>query len=382
MERLHLKSIKIEEYGKNRSFTNFHLPKASINNFHLFIGDNAQGKSRFFRTLAFIKELFSNERRKILTEFIADFEFMSESEKGKGQLIEYQLQILPASEENYYSETIKRENKVFLSTKDKKLFNEKTGEHISNFFVPKNTPAVVAIDDTEFGTIQAIRGFFKRMLFIDATKMKSISMASTATAVSSDGQNLSNVLENWRDQYPKIYKEVVDDFKACFKMIKGVVLVNQTIQGNLKTIILAMSEKNVENQIMLNDWSDGMFRLLWLLCAPKTPFKFDDKVLPPSLICVDEIENGLDYKTLKFVTQYLQDYSDDMQLFMSSHSPVISDFIHPKYWKIVKRNGPKVNLMAPPEKEQKLDEQLELFKHRHWDFYAKHISNSKLYVVK
>ena len=122
--------------------------------------------------------------------------------------------------------------------------------------------------------------------------------------------------------------------------------------------------------------------MLCLLCLPKTVFNLTGKLDAPSLIAVDEIENGLDFKTLKFIIQYFLDYSDESQILLSTHSPLVCDFVHPNEWRVVKRNGTTVKVKHPPEVEKQLDEQLELFKNRHWEFYSKHISNSRLYRVK
>ena len=107
-----------------------------------------------------------------------------------------------------------------------------------------------------------------------------------------------------------------------------------------------------------------------------------ESVFPPSLILIDEIENGLDFKTLKYIIKYYEEYSDDSQVIMSSHSPLVCDFVSPTKWIIVRKIGNELRFIAPHDVENDLNSQLDIFKQKHWDFYLKHISNSRLYKVE
>jgi predicted ATPase len=50
----------------------------------------------------------------------------------------------------------------------------------------------------------------------------------------------------------------------------------------------------------------------------------------PSLIAIEEIENGLDPWTLQFVFQALRDAADDgVQIILTTHSPFLLDHVHP-----------------------------------------------------
>ena len=122
--------------------------------------------------------------------------------------------------------------------------------------------------------------------------------------------------------------------------------------------------------------------MLHLLMSAKAPFVIDGKIKLPSVILIDEIENGLDFKTLKYVVNYLKDCSEDSQIIMSSHSPLVCDFVNPNDWVVARRKGSKINYLSPKYIEKNLNADLELFKFKHWEFYTKHISNSKIYRVK
>ena len=149
----------------------------------------------------------------------------------------------------------------------------------------------------------------------------------------------------------------------------------------MKADLLTFEEENIDKMILQTQWSDGIYRILFLLMTPKIPFHLGDEVLPPSLILIDEIENGLDFNRLKYIINYFKDYADESQILIASHSPLVCDFVHPGNWKVAKRKGTEVNFISPKFQEEDLDSQLDLFKHKHWEFYTKHISNSEKYKI-
>jgi len=173
----------------------------------------------------------------------------------------------------------------------------------------------------------------------------------------------------------------MNEFKNCFPFIKEVFFTQQDIQGVTKADVLTFNEEDIDRPILQTQWSDGLYRILLLLMTTKIPFVSGEETLPPSLILVDEIENGLDFNRLKYIINYFKDYADDSQIIISSHSPLVCDFVHPRNWKVVKRKGAELHFMSPPLQEEDLDSQLDLFKHKHWEFYTKHISSSDKYTI-
>jgi energy-coupling factor transporter ATP-binding protein EcfA2 len=376
---LRLKSFSFEE--RQGDEIEFEVSKIDLGNFNLFIGNNAQGKTRIFKVFDFVKNLLTGQGRQISTSFNAKFNFEILSSK---ESVHYTLKVTPGTEGNSYVEEISRGDLQLLSTGTKKiLLNEKTNQTVDNFFVPQNLPAISAINDKQFNTIKLIREFFLRMLFINSSKVNEVINDPASFSLNSLGTNLVSVLNNWSQKYPEIYEEVKEDFKRCFPFIMDVKFIKRPLLGRLGLIdLLAINEEGVSKEIEQLAWSDGMWRMLCLICLPKTQYEFDKHLYPPSLICIDEIENGLDFNTLQYITDYLRTYSENIQIIVSSHSPLMGKFIHPKDWQIVKRKGSKIRATKPSEIEQDLDEQLDLYKQEYWDFYEKHVSVSESYEPK
>ena len=359
-----------------------------IEDFNLLISDNAQGKSRLFRMLIFISKLISGQGRLITTKLKSTFKFEVIGEKKKEE-VKYELNIEPNEGKNFYYEEILRNTKSIYSSKNKELFNETKRKTIKNFFIPKNMPALTSIEDPEFITIKLLKEFFQRFVSVSSERTKDIQMPFPGTkpiVPDAKGQNIAFVLDNWSELYPGIFNEVINELKKCFSYIEKIHFVEPPIKFSAPGVqiskLLSLRENNINKEIIQSDWSDGIYRMLHLLMSAKAPFIIDGKIKLPSVILIDEIENGLDFKTLKYVVNYLKDCSEDSQIIMSSHSPLVCDFVNPNDWVVARRKGSKINYLSPKYIEKNLNADLELFKFKHWEFYTKHISNSKLYRVK
>lgn len=377
-----LKTIEIKEYYEDNNI-DIDINPFSIGNFNLLISDNAQGKTRLCRTLVFLSRLVINKVRTISTIFVGKFRFTITNPSDTKEVI-YTIKIIPENGKNKFEEEIISNNKPLFSSKEKILINELDQTRVETFFIPSNTPAISAINEPQYTTIKLINEFFTNIVYISASKSNDIIFNPNALIPNNMGTDLASVLFNWSEKYPHIYNEVIDEFLKCFSFIKKIIIKDEVLQNltgnqNIRTKLLAIKEDNIEKLISQINWSDGMRRLLHLLAAPKVPFFRGNEQFSPSLILVDEIENGLDFKSLKYIIEYLQDHSDDSQIIISSHSPLVCEFVHPGNWLIVKRNGPVVNFISPGTKEKDLKSTLDLFKQNHWEFYTKHIAHSKLY---
>jgi len=358
------------------------VSKFNISDFNLLMGDNAQGKSRLLRTLFFFRSLASNVPQLIQTYLQSIFTFEINN-NGSSDKVIYEISIDARTNKKVFSEKITLNDETIFSKKDKILLNEKENVKMENFFIPENISALSSITGNEFITIKLLREFFQHIVLVSSNKSRMIVLNPNAIIPNEEGSDISYVLFNWKEKFPILFKEIVADFLECYPFIKDVYLKKIALvpTGQLFDS-LVIKENNIEFDIEQMNWSEGIYRLLWLLLLPKIPFQTDEGILPPSLILIDEIENGLDFKTLKYIVRYFQEYSDDSQIIMSSHSPLVCDFVSPDKWIIVKRKGTKLSFISPKEVESNLDDQLDLFKQKHWDFYMKHISSSDLYRVK
>ena len=373
-EELRLIDCTFDERFPESGVVDYRLEPLTISDLTLIIGDNAQGKTRLFKTLIYLRELFSGRISRIRTVFEATFSFRSSNE----EIVQYTLKITPQTDINVYSESIVRNGKVLFSTIEGVLIDEVTGSGVPNFFIPDNIPALVSIADTRFKTIGAVRSFFQRIIFASALiDANAIIFNKDALVPNEHGSDLSSVLNNWKERYPSRFEKVVHEFTRCFTLVKKLDLVDQGMPGKL----LALHEKEIKKQILQSEWSEGFKRTLWLITLGFIEFGSNGGALPPSLILIDEIENSLDYKTLKFVISYYKDLLSQSQVILSSHSPLVCDFIPPTDWRVFRRHGSEARGYQPNELDAELEKSLDFFGRKHWEFYVKHLASVKLHRV-
>lgn len=376
---LKIRSIEFNEIQENH--TTQTIPEFRIDDFNLIIGDNAQGKTRFIRTLKYIAKAISGEPRHIESVFHAKFQFnyiISNEIKN----LTYIIDVSPDGSKNKFKEEIISDEEILFSTKSKTLINEDDKSVKKDFFIPSNIPAVSSIEGKGFYTIELLKNFFKNITFIDSMKSREIILdISNAKHISPnpEGTNLSTVLNNWQTEFPDRYTEILNEFSNIFSFVKNLHFVEKPLPHGIIPKLIAHNEEKLHQEITQVDWSDGMHRTLHILMSTRVPFVINSQIEESSLIIIDEIENGLDFKTLKYIISYLKDYSDQSQIFITSHSPLVCEFIHPKHWLVVKRDGPLVKFLRPIILDQDIEKTLNMFKQKHWDLYTKSISNSKLY---
>jgi len=135
------------------------------------------------------------------------------------------------------------------------------------------------------------------------------------------GRNIAEYILWMRNQSP-------DNFASLIRKMLFVIPYIRDIQPNViesftKEIELILQE-NSENSKPLPGWllSSGTLRVLALLTMFETPKK-------PSVLFIDEVENGLDPRTIGMLINLIQDEfaTNAMQVIVTSHSPYFLDLV-------------------------------------------------------
>jgi len=361
------------------------IRKSPLDSFNLILGDNAQGKTRLFNLLRFL----SAEHIGLSTVITPNLSTQVELTFSLGkEIIIYKFSrtirvdgVIPM-----YSEEISRSGKLIFSRALKLLVEESTGRQIEKFFMPPNVPALLSIAGKEFPTIELLKSFFERMMFLEANRFtgSNIDASKGAIVLNSLGSNVGAVLDTWRQRMPSAYNEVVKEFIEGFSFVDSVTTKDDLLtEQRILFPFMFYTDKESKDEIRQNLWSDGMLRAIALFVLAASRFQKDNhSFLRPSLICIDEIDNGLDFSTLRKVISFYEKYSHLMQVVMTSHSPIACNLVEPKYWHIAKRKGVVCEFFSLKEKTLDLDEQRRKLLNDNWEFYKNHIAKSKLYVVK
>lgn len=140
------------------------------------------------------------------------------------------------------------------------------------------------------------------------------------TRLAPNGDNLTNVLYYIQNQpeYQDYYEEYSLTLQRAFPSLVNLVFPADLGQG--KTILAWRDREFPKRAITANLLSDGTLRFMCLLAALYDPN-------PPSLLCIDEPENGLHPQLLRLLAGVLQEASERMQIIVSTHSSDLISFL-------------------------------------------------------
>ena len=379
---LRIKSLKIWEEHQN--YDCFNYDKISLHDMNLIIGANASGKTQFFSRLKYLRTLHrkSTPTPKLETTFHADVVFENE----ENQKINYRLKAGPGELVN---EIISSDSKNYLAHDGESptLLNEKTNKEQAFPLNNKRQSITKQIEDHKdsFSTISKIGNFFENILFLDADKFNPNAVITGPDQfIPSDRmENISSVVVNWNKKYPKLCKLLLQEYKEIFPYVENFSQEKVQMPNGNPFDMLTVKEKNLKLPTLATSMSSGMTRILCLLALPmcrQLPINTTELNFP-SMVVIDEIDNGLDYDCVDAIIEYLKAEATFSQILFSSHSPIVCNFISPEKWRIFRRHGNRIKITNPIEVKETKD-LIERSKVNNWEIYIYHIVHSQLYSVQ
>ncbi|MBX3084612.1 MAG: AAA family ATPase [Anaerolineae bacterium] len=140
-----------------------------------------------------------------------------------------------------------------------------------------------------------------------------------AEHLSREGDNLSNYTRYLSDQHQSVFNNILDKLAQRIPRLEKV-RAQVTADGR---VMLQFKDKSFSQPFVARFVSDGtvkMFAYLALLNDPN----------PPPLLCIEEPENGLHPQLLQILVAEFRAHSQHTQVFMSSHSPHLVNYLQPK----------------------------------------------------
>jgi hypothetical protein len=374
-----LVGFEFKEWVGNR--LNWEVNRINFGDFRLLLGNNAQGKTRLFNILAFLHQIHVGSRPFHNPDYLGECSLHFKIDEED---VIYKLNIAgDVSAPGFiYKEVISKGSTVLFDRSNDILVDEMTGKRIDNFFIPENSPVTFSVKEQQYPTIVELGKFFEHMLFLQANRFSSgqTEISKNASILNETGSNSASVLLNWKDKSYGAYKETLETLKDIFPYVSDVSVRETPINGLANIPMLFLKEKNIDYEIEQVNWSDGLLRTLCLIMLPITRFVNGSSFSRPSFICIDEIENGLDFRTLTKVIEHYENYSNLVQIAIATHSPVVCNLTNTENWLIVSRNKSTVNVVSPENVEGINLERVRL-KDDNWDFYSRHIAISPKYIA-
>jgi len=125
-------------------------------------------------------------------------------------------------------------------------------------------------------------------------------------------------------------------------MVPGFKTLTVKAQGGPGEIMAFWQEKGTESELSLADLSDGIVRLLcWtVLCVHPNP---------PSLICIDEPDQGLHARTLPVLAGLFEKASSRTQIFLATHSSYFLTQFDLKYIAVFRKENGEACFLKPKD---------------------------------
>lgn len=159
----------------------------------------------------------------------------------------------------------------------------------------------------------------------------------------STGENLADFFSRMQDQ-PALAHEIVEKMSYVLPELTYIGRDEVAVQ---KLIYLFFKSKEMTSPIQSWLFSSGTLRILALLSV------FNQKT-PPSAIFIEEIENGLDPRTLNLMVEEIRNALGTTQVVVTTHSPYFLDLVDLKHIVVADRREGQTRFYRP-DSDKRLD---------------------------
>jgi len=164
---------------------------------------------------------------------------------------------------------------------------------------------------TLFNLREYIRGWrFYNSFHINNERIRKSVPTSQEPVLHEDAGNLSAVLFNLMTEHPEFFDELKSVIKSAIPGFKDL---NVKARGGPGEVIAFWQEKSIDTDLSLADLSDGTLRFIaWAtLCVMPSP---------PTLICIDEPDQGVHPRTLPILAGLFEKASQRTQVILATHA--------------------------------------------------------------
>jgi len=334
MEQFRLNSIKIQGYRPFRDFL------AEVAPLEVLVGANGSGKSSLFEFLKFLRDSIHQD---IPPEIIAGsigqqifhrpgperFWWSLEVDTGHPIPIRYQGELMgpigrthisferviskkplsPTYAKPYLFLDIREREGLIQDPDSKRLARQKIA------LARPNQLALSTVTNPAMTILYHLREYIRSWRFYSSfnianDKIRKSVPIEQEPVLHEDAGNLSSVLHYLMTEHRPVFDELQQHLRSAIPGFKGLTV---KARGGPGEVIAFWIEEGVDSELSLADLSDGILRLIcWsVLCLLPNP---------PSLICIDEPDQGVHPRTLPVLAGLFERASDRTQIFLATHA--------------------------------------------------------------
>jgi predicted ATPase len=160
-----------------------------------------------------------------------------------------------------------------------------------------------------------------------------------------DGSNIAQYLQSIADTEPTALEGIVEALKAVLPYADDL---RPAITSELeRNVYLTLTEKGLKEP--LGGWllSQGTLRILALFAVLRHP-------KPPSVVFIEELENGLDFRTVQMLVEEIRQFVNGTgrQVVVTTHSPYLLDLVPLSQVVLVTRKAKGPSFWRPTESKE------------------------------
>ncbi len=302
---------------------------APLSELEVLVGANGTGKSTLFEFLRFLRDSMQGEIPPQIVKGAVGQQIFNRPDAPQFQWkieiedsLRYEGGILgPLGQVRILSENIQRENLSYLEvTNTYQHFIEPRTENRSEIrravkASKQNILLLSLASDPEMQTLYELRDYFLQWRFysgfsVAIDKLHTPVPIEQTPLLNEDGGNLSAVLHFLFTEHRPIFAELENLLASVVPNFEYMTVKARGAPGH---ILAFWKEKGVDVELSLADLSDGTLRLLcWAVLALQPN--------PPSLICIDEPDQGIHPRVLPSLVGLFEKASQRTQIFLATHN--------------------------------------------------------------
>jgi predicted ATPase len=356
----YIKSLRLQGY---RPFRDITIP---LDRIEVIVGANGSGKSSLFEFLKFLRDAVYHE---IPPEIVAGsigqqifhragpdrIWWNLEVDEGKPISISYQGELLGPVGKTHISfervETSKPMGKheqpyVFMEMQERKgivqdpELKKFTGHDIE--LKRPNQLALSTMTNPKLNTLYRLREYIRGWRFyssfnINNSKIRKSVPIEQDPVLHEDAGNLSSVLHYLMTEKREAFDELMIHLRTAVPGFRGL---NVKARGGPGEVIAFWQEEGVDAELSLADLSDGILRLIcWMtLCVQPNP---------PTLICIDEPDQGVHPRTLPILAGLFEKASSRTQILLATHASYFVVQFQTELLAVMRKEGGEAKFIKP-----------------------------------
>jgi predicted ATPase len=329
-----LRSAKIQGY---RPFSDL---LAHFGALEVLVGANGSGKSSLFEFLKFLRDsLYQDIPPEIIPGSIGQqifhipgpekFWWSIEVDTGRPIPLVYQGEVLgpvgrthvsfervrtlrplgPRHDRPYLYMNIRERKGVIADPESKKLERQEIA------LKRPNQLALSTVTNPAMKTLYDLREYLRGWRFYSSfnianEKIRKSVPIEQEPVLHEDAGNLSSLLHYLMTEHRPVFDELQQHLRSAVPGFRGLTV---KARGGPGEVIAFWQEQGIDSDLSLADLSDGILRLIcWtVLCVQPNP---------PSLICIDEPDQGVHPRTMPILAGLFEKACDRTQILLATHS--------------------------------------------------------------